>query len=101
MPKKQQQQSPIAEIDLKDVHQLYDNFSYEDGEIYFADNITSIPNLSNILKVNFIVFVFVLDGELFTRHSTANATTPAKTTPCSSPAAPSSAATTIAPTFAA
>ena len=37
---------------------------YNDGEIYFADNITSIPGLMKQFKVNFIAYVIVTEGRL-------------------------------------
>ena len=41
----------IAQLDLHDVPQMYHNLKYNDGEIYFADNITSIPRLMKQFKV--------------------------------------------------
>jgi len=55
---------PIAELHLNDVPQVYHNLKYNDGEIYFADNITSIPGLQKQFRVNFIAFVFVLEGSV-------------------------------------
>jgi len=54
----------ITELQLGDVPQVYHNLRYNDGEICFADNITSIPGLVAQFKVNFIAFVFVLRGNL-------------------------------------
>ena len=54
----------IAQLDLDDVPQMYHNFKYNDGEIFFADNITSIPGLMKQFRVNFIAYVMVLDGSL-------------------------------------
>ena len=53
----------IAQLDLQDVPQMYHNLKYNDGEIYFADNITSMPNLSKVFKVNFYAFMFCLKGD--------------------------------------
>ena len=54
----------ITELDLHDVPQMYHNLKYNDGEIYFADNITSIPGLMKQFKVNFIAYVIVTEGRL-------------------------------------
>ena len=54
----------ITELDLCDVPQMYHNLKYNDGEIYFADNITSIPGLMKQFKVNFIAYVIVTEGRL-------------------------------------
>jgi len=55
---------PITELKLTDVPEVYHNLRYNDGEIYFADNITSIPGLMQRFKVNFIAYLFVLDGDI-------------------------------------
>ena len=54
----------IAELELNDVPLMYHNLKYNDGEIYFADNITSIPGLMKQFKVNFIAYVIVTEGHL-------------------------------------
>ena len=54
----------ITELDLNEVPQVYHNIKYNDGEIYFADNITSIPGLMKQFKVNFIAYVMVTEGRL-------------------------------------
>ena len=54
----------ITQLDLQDVPQVYRNLKYNDGEIYFADNITSIPGLMKQFKVNFIAYVIVTEGRL-------------------------------------
>ena len=54
----------ITELDLQDVPQVYHNLKYNDGEIYFADKITSIPGLMKQFKVNFIAYVMVTEGRL-------------------------------------
>lgn len=58
------QTNKITELDLHDVPQVYHNLKYNDGEILFADDITSIPGLMKQFKVNFIAYVMVLDGRL-------------------------------------
>ena len=57
-------QNKITQIDLNDVPSVYHNLKYNDGEIFFADNITSIPGLMKQFQVNFIVYVMVLEGHL-------------------------------------
>ena len=54
----------ITELDLRDVPQMYHNLKYNDGEIYFADNIKSIPGLMKQFKVNFIAYLIVTEGRL-------------------------------------
>ena len=54
----------ITQLDLRDVPQMYHNLKYNDGEIYFADNIKSIPGLIKQFKVNFIAYVMVTEGRL-------------------------------------
>ncbi|MBR1882057.1 MAG: AraC family transcriptional regulator [Muribaculaceae bacterium] len=54
----------MKEIQLGNVPKIYDKVRYADGEIFFADNITSIPNLSQVFKVNFFAFVFCLEGDI-------------------------------------
>ena len=58
------QQHSITELDLHDVPQVYHLLRYNDGEIYFADKITSIPGLMKQFKVNFIAYVMVTEGRL-------------------------------------
>ncbi len=57
-------QNKIAQIDLNDVPEVYHNLKYNDGEIFFADNITSIPGLMKQFKVNFVAYVMVTEGRL-------------------------------------
>ena len=57
-------QGDITQLDLHDVPQVYHNLKYNDGEIFFADNITSIPGLMKQFKVNFIAYVMVIEGRL-------------------------------------
>ncbi len=57
-------QNRITQIDLNDVPSVYHNLKYNDGEIFFADNIISIPGLMKQFQVNFIVYVMVLEGHL-------------------------------------
>ena len=56
--------SEVPQLDLHDVPQVYHNLKYNDGEIFFADNITSIPGLMKQFQVNFIAYVMVLEGSL-------------------------------------
>lgn len=57
-------ENKITELDLNDVPEVYHNLKYNDGEIFFADNITSIPGLMEKFKVNFIAYLMVIDGSL-------------------------------------
>lgn len=57
-------QNNITELELQDVPLVYRNLKYNDGEIYFADKITSIPGLMKQFKVNFIAYVVVTEGKL-------------------------------------
>ena len=57
-------QSKVTQLDLNDVPQVYHNLKYNDGEIIFADDITSIPGLMKQFQVNFIAYVMVLEGSL-------------------------------------
>ena len=57
-------QRDITQLDLHDVPQVYHNLKYNDGEIFFADNITSIPGLMKQFKVNFIAYLMVTEGKL-------------------------------------
>ena len=54
----------ITQLELTDVPEVYHNLKYNDGEIFFADNITSIPGLMKHFQVNFIAYVMVLEGNL-------------------------------------
>ncbi|MDY6301684.1 MAG: helix-turn-helix domain-containing protein [Bacteroidales bacterium] len=57
-------QNRITQLDLNDVPKVYHNLKYNDGEIIFADDITSIPGLMKKFQVNFIAYVMVLNGTL-------------------------------------
>ena len=57
-------QNKITQLDFHDVPQMYHNLKYNDGEICFADNITTIPGLMSQFQVNFIAYVIVLEGSL-------------------------------------
>ena len=57
-------QNRITQLDLHDVPEVYHNFKYNDGEILFADNITSIPGMMKQFQVNFIAYVMVLEGTM-------------------------------------
>ncbi len=54
----------IAVINLADVPELYSGIKYFDGNIAFADSISTIPNLSEVFKVTFVAIVFCLKGDL-------------------------------------
>jgi AraC family transcriptional activator of pobA len=52
----------IREYNLEDIPKVLSHVKYFDGDIYFADNITSIPDLRKAFKVNFISVAFCLEG---------------------------------------
>ena len=54
----------ITEINLSDAPVISEKTRYYDGEIFFADNITSVPNLAKVFKVKFYAFVICLNGNL-------------------------------------
>lgn len=58
------QSNKVRQLDLNDVPQVYHDLKYNDGEIIFADDITSIPGLMKQFQVNFIAYVMVLEGSL-------------------------------------
>ena len=58
------QSNKVTQLDLNDVPQVYHDLKYNDGEIIFADDITSIPGLMKQFQVNFIAYVMVLEGSL-------------------------------------
>ncbi|MDO4512220.1 MAG: helix-turn-helix domain-containing protein [Bacteroidales bacterium] len=64
MKKKPTAQPDIAVISIDDVPQLYSGIKYFDGNIAFADSITTIPNLKDVFKVTFVTIVFCLKGNL-------------------------------------
>ena len=57
-------QAGIAVIDINDVPELYSGIKYFDGDIAFADKISTIPNLTDVFKVTFVAVVFCLRGNL-------------------------------------
>ena len=62
MKKKKAEQSDIAVFSMADVPLIYNGLNYFDGEIAFADNIRSIPNLKEVFKVTFLALVFCQKG---------------------------------------
>jgi len=54
----------ITELNLNDASHLYDKLKFADNELVFADDITSIPNLDKVFKVNFIAMVFCVEGSM-------------------------------------
>ena len=54
----------LKEISMNDVPQLSEGLKYYDGEVAFADHIMTVPALRSTFKVNFLAFVFCLDGNL-------------------------------------
>ena len=61
---KMKNNSKITEISLDDVPQMSTKANYYDGEIFFADNISSIPQVLDKFKLRFIAFVFCTHGEV-------------------------------------
>ncbi|MBR5029783.1 MAG: helix-turn-helix domain-containing protein [Muribaculaceae bacterium] len=54
----------IQQVNINDVPKLTDGLKYYDGEIGFADDIRSVVHLSNVVKVNFVAFIFCVDGSM-------------------------------------
>lgn len=54
----------ITELRFHDVPSMSESTRYYDGELLFADNITSVPKLMRVFKVEFIAFVFCMSGEM-------------------------------------
>ena len=52
----------IQQVNINDVPKLTDGLKYYDGEMGFADDIRSVVHLSNVVKVNFVAFIFCVDG---------------------------------------
>ncbi|MBQ7691339.1 MAG: AraC family transcriptional regulator [Muribaculaceae bacterium] len=62
----------ITEINFSDVPSINAEVTrYFDGEMFFADNVTSVPQLARVFKVKFIGMVFCLRGELEVRLNSA------------------------------
>lgn len=54
----------IKRLQLDDVPSISELTRYYDGELFFADNISSVPTLMRVFQVRFIAFVICVDGEL-------------------------------------
>lgn len=54
----------ITTLKLQDIPPISRGMKYYDGEIYFADNITSLPEIASVFRVNFIVLLFCVEGEV-------------------------------------
>lgn len=54
----------ITKLDIKDVPMMTTTTRYYDGELFFADNITSVPTLARVFQVRFVAIVICVDGEL-------------------------------------
>lgn len=52
----------IQQVNINDIPHLYEGVKYFDGEIGFADDIRSVMHLSSVIKVNFVAFIFCVDG---------------------------------------
>lgn len=56
--------SDIEVIGLNDVpRQFADIVKYYDGDVAFADDISSFPHLNKVFKVDFVAFAFCLSGQ--------------------------------------
>lgn len=56
--------SKLEELNFNDVTKIGATINYYDDQVAFADNITSIPELENVFKLNFIAVIFCLGGTL-------------------------------------
>lgn len=54
----------IIELELSDIPSVSKKMKYFDGDIYFADNITSRPNYEGVVHINFMALVFCIGGSL-------------------------------------
>ena len=54
----------LTEINMTDVPNLSTGLKYFDGDVGFADHIMTVPSLQSTFKVNFLAFVFCLEGSL-------------------------------------
>lgn len=54
----------IEEINMTDVPNLSAGLKFFDGDVAFADHIMTVPSLQRTFKVNFLAFVFCLEGTL-------------------------------------
>lgn len=57
-------QTKIENLNFSDVTRLQTGMKYFDGEVAFADQVSSIPNLKEQFKVNFVAFLFCIKGNL-------------------------------------
>ena len=62
--KKHSYMPKLEELNFNDVTKIGATINYYDDQVTFADNITSIPELENVFKLNFIAFIFCLSGTL-------------------------------------
>lgn len=54
----------IKQINLADVPQITSGFTYYDGDVGFADDITAVNHLVDTFKVNFVAMVFCTSGSV-------------------------------------
>lgn len=54
----------ITKLKIEDVPSISSMTRYYDGELFFADNISSVPNLMRMFQVRFIAFMICMEGEL-------------------------------------
>lgn len=57
------QQPNIKEMGINDVPQFSNIVKYFDGDVAFADNISSLADLASIIKINFVAIAFCTAGE--------------------------------------
>lgn len=57
----------IATLNLHDIPAISKQMKYYDGDLYFGDNITSIPHIASVFRLNFLVLVFCLQGHISLR----------------------------------
>lgn len=57
----------IETLNLQDIPSISKQMKYFDGELYFADNVESFPITAPVFRVNFLVLLFCLDGEMTLR----------------------------------
>lgn len=54
----------IATLNLQDIPSISQKMKYYDDDLFFGDNITSLPHIASVFRVNFLVILFCLEGEL-------------------------------------
>lgn len=57
----------IETLKLQDLPSISQHMKYFDGELYFADNVESFPITAPVFRIDFLVLLFCLDGEMTLR----------------------------------